>query len=377
LVLINFLGLYPNAKFFWSDSGTLPIAIAKGIVYPHILSLFWYLPPTDTVMWTLYGLTIASALCLMVGFYSRFQAILLYVLVVSFDHRNIVPLDGQDSVMRIIGFMLIFFPMDKFLSVDRTRRLLKGKASEDTIAEPWAIRTLQVWICFMVFSSALWKEVGTEWVDGTALYYVSRLEGFVGRFPVPHFIFEYMALTHLVTWSVLAVEGLSPILLWFRETRLVALGAILAFDLGCDYWMNLYLFHYLMILGWSTFLSAGEMRWCVHQVAGVWRRLGTKTRQIRYDHRSAASCRLVTALKECDVFGLFYFENADSAESLASGSLSFQIGAGAWRTGPLGLLRCLAPFPTAWPALPWLLMALPKALSASSSSAAASSERAA
>jgi hypothetical protein len=299
----------------------------------------------------------------MVGFYSRVQAILLYVLMVSFDHRNILLLDGQDTVMRITGFLVIFFPLDRLHSIDRTRALIRGKTPIDRpLAEPWAIRTLQLWACFLMLASALWKSRGNAWVDGTAMYYVSRLNGFFGRLPVPHFPFEYMPLTRLITWSVLVAEGIMPLLLWVRETRLWALGVLSLFSLGCDYAMNLYLFHWLILLNWTTFLSVAELKACARAVGALWRRAGTAPRMIRYDGRSQAACRFAAALRECDLFGLLHFETADPTAGHGGPALAMKWGTQDWASSRFVLLRCLLPFPTAWASLPVFLWHFPRAV---------------
>ena len=62
-----------------------------------------------------------------------------------------------------------------------------------------------------------------------------------------------------MTWSVIAVELIAPWFLWFRETRRWALLVIVLFHLSNEYSMFLFLFHWIMLVGWSTFLTSEDI----------------------------------------------------------------------------------------------------------------------
>jgi hypothetical protein len=110
-------------------------------------------------------------------------------------------------------------------------------------------------------SAALFKLGGTAWWDGSALSYVVRLDDTFGRFRIPALPFEIPILVRLMTWTVVAVELLSPLFLWFRETRRWALAVIVLFHLSNEYAMCLFLFHWIMLVGWSTFLTSEDLQW--------------------------------------------------------------------------------------------------------------------
>ena len=110
----------------------------------------------------------------------------------------------------------------------------------------------------MLFSSALVKLGGDPWLDGTAIYYVSRLDDHFGRFYVPAFVFDTPWVVAFITWSVLVAELLCPLLIWFRETRLPCLFILAAFHLANEWTMNLFLFHWLMLCGWLAFVTPAD-----------------------------------------------------------------------------------------------------------------------
>jgi hypothetical protein len=67
---------------------------------------------------------------------------------------------------------------------------------------------------------------------------------------------------------VLLLEWLLPLALWLPRTRKAALLIGILFHLSIDYTMNLFLFHWLMIVGLLSFAEFGDLQ----RVAGVLRR---------------------------------------------------------------------------------------------------------
>jgi hypothetical protein len=122
---------------------------------------------------------------------------------------------------------------------------------------------LQIEMTAMFLSAALMKLAGANWLNGTAMYYVSRLDDFFGRFPVPVWLFDSPSAVALMTWSVIAAEFFIPILIWFGETRRPCLLLLIAFHLANEWTMNLFLFHWLMLCGWMSFVTADDIAWIV------------------------------------------------------------------------------------------------------------------
>jgi hypothetical protein len=132
---------------------------------------------------------------------------------------------------------------------------------------------LQIEMAAMLFSAGLLKLAGSEWLDGTALYYVSRLDDFFGRFPTPAWAFDSPWLVAWMTWSVLLGELLVPWLIWFRETRRLCLAVVVMFHIANEWTMHLFLFHWIMLCGWMAFLTADDVR-AVGRLVGLRPRAG-------------------------------------------------------------------------------------------------------
>ena len=278
LVLIHLAVLYPDLDYWFTDGGVLPIDRAMEITSSYRWSLFHWWPSTSAVVHAGFWIAVGHAIALLIGLLPRLNALALFVWLVSFQVRNDIINDGEDCLMRMLGFFMIWLPSGHCWSVNSLIRHLwqvrqrgqetgdRGQGTDegsrvDCLAPGWPLRLLQIEMAAMFLSSGLMKAAGEPWLDGTALYYVSRLTDFFGRFPVPAFAFDTPWIVAAMTWSVLVAELSIPILIWFRETRVPCLLVLLAFHLANEWTMNLFLFHWLMLCGWMAFLSPRDFRW--------------------------------------------------------------------------------------------------------------------
>jgi hypothetical protein len=205
-------------------------------------------------LWVGYGLLVAHAILLTAGWHTRIQAVCVLVWLTSFHNRNIAIVDGEDTLFRLFAFYLALCPSGWAWSLDARRR-----KSDEPPPIPWALRLFQLQICVIYLSSAIEKTSGHDWTSGTALYYVARLDDTFGKLPIPAFPFETLWMIKAMTWSVLALEWALPVFLWVKRTRRLAVVVAIAFHLAIDSTMNLFLFHWLMILGLLSFLDYDEL----------------------------------------------------------------------------------------------------------------------
>ncbi len=254
LVLINVLALAPDLQLWFSDTGVLPLANARLIINEDAPTLLAHLP-----LGLCYGLLLASSILLLVGWQSRIQAVIVLVMLTSFQDRNYAIVDGEDTLFRLFAFYLALCPAGWAFSVDAWLR--KRKRPDEPPPIPWALRLFQIQMSIIYLSSAIEKSSGTDWTSGKALYYVARLDDSFGKLPVPAFPFESLALVKVMTWSVLVLEWVLPVLLWVKRSRKTAIIVGIAFHLAVDWTMNLFLFHWIMILGLVSYAEYDELPW--------------------------------------------------------------------------------------------------------------------
>lgn len=264
VLLVNIVAWYPDLATWFGERGVLPLEIAQKINDPDAWTLFQWLPQDDRTLQICYVIFVVQTVCLLVGLLTRASAACVFVWLVSFQNRNVLILDGEDTVFRLIGFFLILMPCGAAWSVDsalhRTLFRRRSPAPFPNFVPAWSLRLLQIQMALIFFSAALCKMQGEAWIDGTALYYIARVDEF-GRLPLPSGLFETPWLVRLITWSVIAVELVVPLLIWFRETRRAALIVALLFHLANEYAMHLYLFHWIMLAGWMAFVLPADWQW--------------------------------------------------------------------------------------------------------------------
>lgn len=256
LVLVNLAAWYPNLDLWFGPEGVVSPQQASDSLGPYDWSVLLWLPQSSVVLHVCFWVFAAQAACVLLGLFTRINTIGVFIWLVSFEHRNELIIDSEDVVFRLVGFLLIFMPAGYVWSLDARFR---PRGAVLPPASGWTVRLLQIQMAVIFLSAALTKMQGEPWVDGTAMYYVARLDDYFGRFPAPRFMFDTPALVALLTWSVMIVEFTVPILVWFKETRLPCLALALLFHVGCDYTMNLFLFHWIMLVGWMAFLTPHDL----------------------------------------------------------------------------------------------------------------------
>jgi hypothetical protein len=254
LLLVNCLVYLPFVETWWGSEGVLPFEVARRLSDPDTLTIFTWLPKDDVTLWICFSLFTLQVVGLLVGYKSHVQAVCVFIWLTSFQHRLYLINDGEDTVFRLFGFLLIFMPIGGSLAVDAWSRRL-----ETPRVPAWALRLVQFQTALIVFCTGWEKLRGATWLDGTAMYYVSRLNDFFGRFPVPAALLDSLPALQAMTWSTLALELALPLLVWFRAITVPVLVAAVAFHLAIDYMMNVFLFQWLMILGWFSFLATADL----------------------------------------------------------------------------------------------------------------------
>lgn len=257
LLLINILTWWPDLDMWFGESGVMTLSASRIAIDPDTITIFQWLPTTSTALWTCYFILIANAVALMLGVFTRCQLACIFVLYTSFVHRNILIFDGEDILFRLMAFYLLFSPAGQYNSISNWWASRKNPVANPTAKRfpIWPLRLIQIQTAAVLLFSCIEKLKGTEWVDGTAIYYISRLDDMFYRMPVPDFIFESLMLMSLISWSTLLLEFSLPIAIWIGKTRRVALVFVFVFHLSLDYMMNLNLFQWMMMVGWMSFIQ--------------------------------------------------------------------------------------------------------------------------
>jgi hypothetical protein len=324
------------------------------------LNLFTILPQSDRWAEALFWLFLIAAVCLTIGFLTRASSVVVFLCLVSIQQRNVYILNPGDGFLRVAGFFLMFAPAGAALSIDRLIRIWKGKEGPEVpLAAPWAQRMIQIEVALVYFATFCWKSMGADWVNGTALYYVFRLDE-VRRFPLPSWIMQPV-FVKIGTWLTLAIEFSLGTLIWFKELRypVLLLGVLL--HLTLEYSLNIPLFQWVMLSSYVLFIEPADLtrfwRWLRDKMPGRAR----EPLLVLYDGESNRMSRIANVLRAVDVLGrlrIIDFQSAPAAYELPvdqRGRGMLVATAAGLRRGLEGLGILARSVPILWPlAIPYV-----------------------
>jgi hypothetical protein len=171
------------------------------------------------------------AVCFTIGLNTRLSTVVLFVLQTSLVHANRAAANGEDLTFRMLLFYGIFAPLNDTLAVDSWLEQKFRKEPRTDVPLAWPIRLMQLNILLVYVISVPYKlAIEGAWWDGTAIYW-TMMNATWCRHP-GWLLWAQWPVSALATYGTLFVEGLFPILVWFRRTRLVALAAVAAMHLG-------------------------------------------------------------------------------------------------------------------------------------------------
>lgn len=189
----------------------------------------------------LYWLLIIATACFTLGLYSRLAAVMIFVLLQSFDQRNVLLLYGGDRVLLIVFFFCMFLQSDAALSL----RNYLGKRKPPKYVYGAAVRLIQIQVAFMYFFTAVLKVASPQWRDGTFLYSLLNNPNFalfhlpwLKHFPLP---------LAIATLLVLCLELSYIFLVWWRRLNPYIITAMAMEHTGILLLMNATYFSEIML----------------------------------------------------------------------------------------------------------------------------------
>ena len=264
-LFLSGLSLIPDIGIWMGvDSGSLVPLQDSLRFYSNVrINIFEWLAPTETSAWlVVIGFTL-TALGLMVGFFTKICSLLCFIFLVSLQNRNYVILNSGDTLMRCMLFPLIFSPCHYKFSVDAIFKKSHGDSYPD-FASSVSLRLLQLQFTIVYLATFLFKLKGYDWIDGTAVYYTSRLQNFQRlTFPI---IFDVAPLTRTLTWSALIIEFCMGTLIWVKECRKWVLILGIMLHLGIEMTMSIGIFEWVMMGCYVLFLDPMKLTRIVHSV---------------------------------------------------------------------------------------------------------------
>jgi predicted DCC family thiol-disulfide oxidoreductase YuxK len=244
--------------YFGSDGWAEPSAIQMG--QRASKWSFWFLVPDGGLRLAWIGCLLVLAMYI-VGLFSRWTAVLAWVIVVSTVRRVPIALFGFDQVISPLTLYLAVtgasgqaVSLDRFLRRRRQSRAAaaagplqtrsggagpspRRRVTPDepgipvpTISANLALRLIQLHLVVIYAMAALGKLQGPSWWDGTATWKTMTS----GEFVVGDFtpMADWPLVINVLTHASLALELLYPILIWVAIARPLVLAGAVAMHAG-------------------------------------------------------------------------------------------------------------------------------------------------
>ncbi|MBX9696250.1 MAG: HTTM domain-containing protein [Cyanobacteria bacterium] len=229
--------------YFWHDQPRF-----------DILLLF---PNTNAWLIAYFVSFILSAVFTTLGLFTRYSAIWLCLGMISLHQHDPFNINGGDAFLRLMSIFLACSPCGHALSLDNILRRKFGLPVNE-MHSPCAQRMIQVQVAIAYCATFFCKISGSQWLDGTAVYYATRLEDLV-RFPVPY-LFNSLLFCKMLSWYTLVVEFAMWTLVWLKDVRYYVLASTFVLHFGIDMAINLPVFEWAFIASLITFVDWRDLQ---------------------------------------------------------------------------------------------------------------------
>lgn len=250
-LLMYFGSSFKDRHYLWGVGSTWVDSQVDRQGWPTVFGLLF---PKDNVASfdAQYLIFLALIVAFIVGWRTKFITPLLAFFYVSLVTNSTVLTNGGDTIIRITLVFLIFADLSQHWSLDALRK--KKQLRKDPALAPrvpaWfsnplhnaAIILCGYQIMVVYVASGIYKSLGVEWMNGTALYYSMILDVFNVQPLLSQLVWQSSIFVAVGTFLSIWVQLLFPILVLWRPTRAVALVFLLGMHFGIGLFLGLWPF---------------------------------------------------------------------------------------------------------------------------------------
>jgi antimicrobial peptide system SdpB family protein len=214
----------------------------------------------------LFHLSILITLLWVLGWHTRLITLLTWVCLWSLHARNPTLWDGGDNLARIMLLYTCGARLGACWSCDAARRRTVQDGGRPALAllHNTALLACALQLCLVYGTAGLSKAAGELWQNGTALYYILRVEEFAWS-GYGAAICRDSILVTLLTYGTLAFQLSFPFLFFAHPlTRQLVLAVGMLFHLGIGLILGLTTFAAFMISIELLFVSDRDYLALVH-----------------------------------------------------------------------------------------------------------------
>ncbi|WP_043670352.1 HTTM domain-containing protein [Clavibacter michiganensis] len=272
VILMVLVTCFADRHYLWGVGSRFidPEASRRGWL-PIFTGLF---SKTDATLFDLaYLVLVVLAALFTLGWRTRLVTPFLLLFWVGLSSNSTLLTNGGDTVLRITLFFVLFADLSRHLSLDAVRRRREREAAEAGIVRRRPARHLEAartlvdriprlvpvllhntalvlcayQIMLVYVNSAILKLQGPEWRDGSATYYSLVIDGYRPWPWLSDLLAQATVGVVLASFLAVAFQGLFPVLILWRPTRVVALVVITGMHVMIGILLGLWPFSLAMI----------------------------------------------------------------------------------------------------------------------------------
>ncbi|HEX5857502.1 MAG TPA: HTTM domain-containing protein [Microbacterium sp.] len=227
--------------------------------YPEFLRAFF--PKSDAAAFDFsYGILIALAMLFIAGLATRVVTPLLLLFWIALSSNSVFLTNGGDVIIRLALLFCVFANLSRHWSLDAWWCRRRGVSSiyprflTDGIpgwvrnaAHNTAVLLCGYQVLLVYVNSGVYKLMGEEWLEGSALYYAFNLDVFRVFPALSDLAWQITPFVLVGSWISIWAQLLFPVLLLWRPTRYAALLIIMGMHFGIGLFLGLWPFSIAMI----------------------------------------------------------------------------------------------------------------------------------
>ncbi|MFB7056139.1 HTTM domain-containing protein [Streptomyces vinaceus] len=324
---------FPHRAELYGPDGPWSFALAERLIASnHAFSVLMW---SDSGPWfeTVYAVSVASSLLLMLGWRTRATSVVFMVGVLSLQNRSVFMGDGGDNVIHLMAIYLVLTRCAQVWSLDARRARLRGSASAGAagpvlwgvlgavfaygavtarFSYGWLAAFAALWVVCavwwmvdryepegegravldvlanlvhnagllvimaevcLIYATAGWYKIqGSRWQDGTALYYPLGLDYFTPWPGLSGLLAGSGTMVMLLSYGTVAVQVAFPFTVFNRRIKNVLLALMMLEHAGIAVLLGLPFFSLAMIAADAVFLPTAFLVWLGARASGVARR---------------------------------------------------------------------------------------------------------
>ena len=243
---------------------------------------------------------IGVALAYSLGWWPRVMAVVHWWMIWSLQERNPFITDGGDNLMRIVLLFLAAVNTGAYFSLGSGRgrfRWAPVVRQGLAVAHNFGVLLVLAQLSMLYLSTGLYKMMGELWQQGTALYYVLRVDEYSWP-PLAQSVYQNPYLVVFGTYGTMMFEVMFTPALFSRWLRYVTIVAGTALHVGIGVLMGLVTFAWSMLAVYPLLITDAEYR-----AAARWLRSRLRL-VVLYDGWCPSCTRSVRWLRALDLFAL-------------------------------------------------------------------------